>query len=56
MNSMVVNQDALHLEISLLTVLLVLEFNKGILQTISCSFVANHFTRQDLSKATEDQL
>lgn len=53
---MIVNQDALHLEVGLFAVLLVFKLDKRILQTVTRALVSNHLARQDRSKATEDQL
>lgn len=53
---MVVNEHTLHLEVGLLAVLLVLEFDKCILQTVPSALISDHLARQDNPKATEDQL
>jgi hypothetical protein len=49
-------QSTLHFEVSLHTLLLGLEFNKCILQTISCLPIFYDFTAFNLSKAAENQL
>lgn len=56
MDSMIVDQDALHLEVGLLTGFLVFELNEGILKTIAGAFVANDFTGEDFAEAAEDQI
>ncbi len=56
MDSMVINQNALHLEVGLLTSFLILELNESILKTIACAFVADDFTRYDFPEAAEDQI
>ena len=45
MYPMIVNQDSLHFEIGLFAILLVLELDECILQTVPCSLVSDHFTR-----------
>lgn len=44
MDAMVVNKNTLHLKISLFAILSMLEFNEGILQAVSCSFLPNDLT------------
>ena len=44
MDTMVVDQDPLHLEICLFTVLLVLKFDECILETVTSALVADDFT------------
>ena len=56
MNAVVVDQDVLHLEIRLLAILLVLEFDESILQRVASLLVSDHLARQDLSKTAEDQV
>jgi hypothetical protein len=56
MDSVIVYQDSLHLEIGLLAIFLILEFNKCILQTVASSFVSDDFARQDFPEPAEDQL
>lgn len=41
MYTMVVNQDTLHLEVGLLAILLILEFDECILQAIASALVSN---------------
>lgn len=40
-DAMVVNQNALHLEICLLAILLVFEFDKTVLQTVTSTLVSD---------------
>ena len=51
---MVVDQDSLHLEISLFTVLLVLKLDKGVLQALSRLLLANALAGQYFPKAAKD--
>jgi len=44
MNSMVVNEHTLHLKVGLFAVFLVVELNKGVLQTISSTLVPDYLT------------
>lgn len=44
-NAMIVNQNALHLEIRLFAILLVLEFDECVLQTVTSPFVSDDLTR-----------
>ena len=53
MDAMIIDQDSLHLEIRLLAVLLVLEFNECILQAIFCTLVSDDFARHDGTEATK---
>lgn len=41
---MVIDQHPLHLEVCLLTILLIFKFDKRVLQAISSAFVAYNFT------------
>lgn len=41
MDAMVVNQNALHLEICLLAILLILKFDKTVLQTVTSTLVSD---------------
>jgi hypothetical protein len=43
MDSVVVYQDSLHLEISLFTILLVLKLYKSVLQTVARSLISDNF-------------
>ena len=54
--SVVVYQHSLHLEISSLTVLLILELDKCILEAILGSFVSNDFARDYFTESTEDEI
>ena len=54
MNAMVIYQYSLHLEIRLLAVLLVLELDECVLQTVFCALVPNDFAGHDWTKAAED--
>jgi hypothetical protein len=56
MDTVIVDKYALHPEIRLLAVFLLIEFYKCILQTITCSFVADNFARENLAEAAEDEL
>lgn len=56
MDAMVVNQHPLHFEVGLLAVLLMLELDECVLQTVARALVPNHLAGQYRSKATEDQL
>jgi len=56
MNPVIVNQHALHLEVGLFAVLLVLELDKGILQAVTRTLVSNNFAGQDGAEATENQI
>ena len=53
MYSVVVDQNTLHLEVSLLTILLVLKFDEGVLEAVLGSLVSNDFTGNNLAKPTE---
>lgn len=53
---MVVDEYSLHLEIGLLAVLLVLELDERILQTVASALISNDLAREDSSKTTEDQV
>lgn len=56
MDSVVVNKHSLHLEVGLFAVLLIVKFDKRILQTISSALIPNHLAGQDGSKSTKNQL
>ena len=45
MNAMIINQDSLHFEVGLLTVLLIFKLNKCILETVTGALVADDFAR-----------
>jgi len=53
MNAMVIDQDPLHLEIGLFTILLIFKFDKSVLQTITCPLISNDFAGQNLSKTAK---
>ena len=53
MYAMVIDENSLHLEVGLLAVFLVLEFDERILQTVTRALVSNYLTRNDFSKAAE---
>ena len=55
-NTMIVDQDALHLEVGLLTVLSMLKLDKGVLKAIARSLLSNHLAREDLAETAEDEL
>lgn len=56
MDAVIINQHSLHLEICLLAVLLVLEFDKCILQAVFCALVSNDFAGYDWTEAAEDRI
>jgi len=51
---MVVNEHALHLEICLLAVFLVLELNEGILKTVACALVSDNLAGENVAETTEN--
>ena len=53
MDAVIIYQDSLHLEVRLLAVFLVLEFDKCILQAVFCALVANDFAGHDGTEATK---
>lgn len=53
---MIVDQDALHLEVGLLTGFLIFKLNEGILKTVTGAFVTNDFTGENFAEAAEDQI
>lgn len=53
MDAVIIYQHSLHLEVRLLAVFLVLEFDKCILQAVFCAFVSNHFAGHDWPEATK---
>ena len=53
---MVIDEDALHLEICLFAVFLVLEFNECILKTLTGALVPYNLTRKDFAETAEDQV
>lgn len=54
MDTVVINQDTLHLEIGLFTIFLLIKFDEGILQTVTGTLVPNNLARQDCTEAAED--
>lgn len=54
-NAMIVDEDALHFKVCLLAVLLVFEFDKGVLKTVTGPLVADNLAGQNLAKSAEDQ-
>lgn len=56
MNPMIIDQNSLHFEICLFTVLLVFEFDKSVLKAIASSLITNDLTRQDFPEAAENQI
>ena len=56
MYAVIIDQYTLHLEIRLLAVLLVFEFDEGILKAFLGSLVSDNFARYDFAKSTEDQI
>ena len=55
-DSTVVDQNIIHFEICVFARFLLIEFNECILQGVTGSFVTNHLTVFDFSKAAEDDL
>ena len=53
MDAVIINQNSLHLEICLLAVLLVLEFDKCILKAVFCALVSNDFAGHYWPEAAE---
>lgn len=56
MDSMIVYQHTLHLEVGLFTVLLVFKLDECILQTVAGAFIPNDLAGEDGPKTTEDQM
>lgn len=56
MDTVVIDQDSLHLEIGLFTVFLVFELDKCILKTVARTLIPDHLTREYWSEATENQV
>ena len=54
MNSVVVDEDALHFEIRLFAGGLVFKFDEGVLKTVASAFVADDFAGEDAAEARED--
>ena len=50
-NATVINKNILHLVVSLLTILLILELDEGILQTVSRLLVAYDLAREDFAES-----
>jgi len=55
-DTVVINQDPLHLEVGLFAVLLFVELDKSILKTVTSTLVPDHLARKDLAEATEDEM
>ena len=53
MYTVIVNQNPLHLEISLLTILLMLKLDEGVLKAVLGSLVSNDFTGYNFAKPAE---
>ena len=53
---MIVYENSLHFEVCLLTGLLILKLNEGILKTIACALVPDDFTGHNFPKATKNQV
>ena len=51
---MVVDEDALHLEVCLLAVFLILKFDEGILKTVAGALVPYNLTGETFAKSAED--
>ena len=56
MDTVIINQDAFHLEVGLLAVLLVFKLNKSILQAIPRFLVPNHLAGKYGAKPAEYQV
>ena len=54
MYSVVIDQDTLHLKVCLLTIFLVFELDKGILETVPGAFVSNDLARDYWTETAED--
>ena len=55
-DAVVVDEHPLHLQVGLLAVSLVLEFNKCVLETVAGPLVTDDLAREDLAEAAEDQI
>ena len=55
-NAMIVDQYALHLEVCLLAVFLLLEFDECVLQAVSRPLVPDDLTRQNFAESTENEI
>lgn len=53
MYTVVVDQNTLHLEISLFTIFLILKFDEGVLEAVLGSLVSNDLTGYNFAKSTE---
>lgn len=56
MDTMIVYEDTLHLEICLFASFLVFELNEGVLKAVAGAFVPNDLAGDDLPEAAEDQV
>jgi len=56
MNAMIIDEHTLHLEVCSFTILLVCEFDKGILQAVASLLVPYDLATENLAEATEDEL
>ena len=56
MDAVIIYQHSLHLEVRLLAVLLVLEFDKRILQAVLCALVSNDFAGYDWTEAAKNSI
>ena len=56
MNSMIINEHALHFEVGLLAIFLVLVLDKGILKALAGALISDNLTGQDLSKSAENEV
>ena len=52
-DTVVIYQDALHLEVCLLAIFLILKFDERILKALTRPFVSNDLARYDSAEATE---
>lgn len=54
-DTVIVDQHTLHLEICTLAILFAGKLDESILQTITSLFIADDFTRQNFAEAAEDE-
>ena len=56
MYPVIINQYALHFEIGLLAVLLVLKFDKGVLKALACALLSDNLTRKNFAKSAKNKV
>ena len=56
MDAVIIYQHSLHLEVRLLTILLVFELDECILQAVFCALISNDLAGHDRTEATEDSI